>query len=91
VGRLVSRPNPSSDILKIVLVGQPEFETKLNRGELKEFRDLISLHRRVRTLDVAESEAYIDHRLRVVEAVQLWSSPLTQLTGFADSPEESHG
>ena len=66
VGRLVSRPNPSSDILKIVLVGQPEFETKLNREELKEFRGLISLHRRVRTLDVVESEAYIDHRLRVV-------------------------
>ncbi|HAR95394.1 MAG TPA: hypothetical protein DCR97_05455 [Deltaproteobacteria bacterium] len=66
VARLVSRPNPSSDILKILLVGQPEFEAKLSGDELKGLRDVVSLHRRISTLSAAESEAYIDHRLKVV-------------------------
>jgi phage tail protein X len=66
LARLVSRPDPSSDILKILLVGQPEFEATLFGEELRQFRGVAFLHRRVRALDMNESRIYVDHRLRVV-------------------------
>jgi general secretion pathway protein A len=64
--RLSTRPQPSSKILQLVLLGQPEFEATLNSRELVDLRDKTSIRRQIRPLNLDESKAYIDHRLKVV-------------------------
>ncbi|MGA2226243.1 MAG: AAA family ATPase [Syntrophobacteraceae bacterium] len=51
-------------LLQIILVGQLEFENKLNLPELKELKDRITVRCRIDTLRSAESLACIEHRLR---------------------------
>jgi general secretion pathway protein A len=63
--RLVSRPAPSSGTLNLLLVGQLQLEAKVHREE-NWLGDSALLHRRIRTLDLAESRTYVDHRLKVV-------------------------
>ncbi len=50
-------------LLQIILVGQPEFENKLNLPELKQLRQQIAIRCRIDTLRPDESLAYIRHRL----------------------------
>ena len=55
-------------LLQIVLVGQPELETKLNRETLRQLKQRISIRRQIRTLSEAETVAYVEHRLGVAGA-----------------------
>src|SRR5262245_10447040 len=55
-------------ILQIVLVGQPELERKLAQAELRQLRQRIALHVRLRTLSPAEVGAYIRARLELAGA-----------------------
>jgi general secretion pathway protein A len=53
-------------LLQIILVGQPELETKLNSDELRQLRQRIAVRRRLLPLPHDEIEAYIKHRLGLV-------------------------
>jgi general secretion pathway protein A len=50
-------------LLQIVLVGQPEFEQKLNLPELKEFNKRMARRCRIEALRQSEGVSYIEHRL----------------------------
>ena len=56
------------NLLQIVLVGQPEFEDKLNLPELKQLKELIAIHTRIETLTPDEGLAYIQHRLMIASS-----------------------
>ena len=54
-------------LLQIVLVGQPEITTKLNKTSLRRIKQRIALHHRLYALQTpAEVDQYIWHRLRIV-------------------------
>ena len=54
-------------LLQIVLVGQPEVATKLNKSSLRRIKQRIALHHRLYSLQAPnEVEHYIRHRLQVV-------------------------
>lgn len=50
-------------LIQIVLVGQPEFDEILNRPDLKQLQQRISVRTSITPLSIEESEAYIHHRL----------------------------
>ncbi len=52
-------------LLQIVLIGQPELKTKLDRPELRQLRQRITVRYHLGPLDRRETEAYILHRLEV--------------------------
>jgi type II secretory pathway predicted ATPase ExeA len=52
-------------LLQIILVGQPELEAKLDRPELRQLRERITVHCKLGPLNPAETELYIYRRLRV--------------------------
>jgi general secretion pathway protein A len=52
--------------MKVVFVGQPDFENKLNSEDLKPLKQSIQIRRQIRGLSEEESTKYIDHRLRLV-------------------------
>jgi general secretion pathway protein A len=58
--------NLKSKAIKIILVGQPELEDKLNLGGLKQLHQMIRVKCQIKALDEEESKEYIDHRLRLV-------------------------
>ena len=65
--RMLSNVNNEKDaLLQIVLVGQPELLETLNRQELRQFAQRISVHYHLQPLGAAETVAYIRHRLSVV-------------------------
>jgi len=53
-------------LLQILLVGQYELSYKLDRPEMRQLRQRISINRFLSTLDSQETIQYIDHRLKVV-------------------------
>jgi general secretion pathway protein A len=54
-------------LLQIVLVGQPEIATKLNKSSLRRIKQRIALHHRLHSLPTpSEVEHYIRHRLQIV-------------------------
>jgi general secretion pathway protein A len=54
-------------LLQIVLVGQPEIATKLNKSSLLRIKQRIALHHRLYSLQTPnEVEHYIRHRLQIV-------------------------
>ena len=54
-------------LLQIVLVGQPEVATKLNKSSLRRIKQRIALHHRLYSLQAPnEVERYIGHRLQIV-------------------------
>ena len=55
-------------LLQIVLIGQPELREKLNRRELRQLRQRITVRYHLAPLDRFETERYIAHRLRVAGA-----------------------
>lgn len=77
---------PSSKLLQIIFVGQPELETRLNSADLRQLRQRISIKRRIPPLTQEESRAYIDHRLRLVG-----SSSSKVITSEAEFLIVSHG
>jgi len=50
-------------MLQVVMVGQPEFETKLNLPELRQLKQRIAVRALIKPLSREEATAYIIHRL----------------------------
>lgn len=64
--RLLSNlETPTSKLLQIMLVGQPELEEKLQQQELRQLRQRIVLRFRLQPFDPNETLAYIEERLRL--------------------------
>jgi general secretion pathway protein A len=64
--RLLSNINSEKDIaLQILLVGQPELRIKLERPELTQFAQRVSVDFHLESLTLAEARAYVQHRLEV--------------------------
>ncbi|MCU0669293.1 MAG: AAA family ATPase [Myxococcota bacterium] len=64
--RLLSNlETPSSKLIQIMLVGQPELEEKLARQELRQLRQRIVLRFRLRPFEQDETEHYVQERLRL--------------------------
>jgi len=65
--RLLSNLETASEkILQIVLAGQPELERRLAQPELRQLRQRIALHLRLRPLNSREVTAYVQVRLDAV-------------------------
>ncbi len=52
-------------LLRFVLFGQPELDAKLADPSIRQIRQRITFHHRLRGLERGELEAYLAHRLRV--------------------------
>ena len=64
--RLLSNVNSEKDLaLQVLLVGQPELREKLQRPELVQFAQRVSVDFHLETLSQSEARAYIQHRLVV--------------------------
>lgn len=69
--RLLSNINTGQEImLQLVLVGQPELVDKLNRPELVQFSQRISIEYHLNALSYEETEQYIDFRLKVAGSTE---------------------
>jgi general secretion pathway protein A len=69
--RLLSNIDIDRDhMLQIILAGQPELMEKLQRPELRQFAQRISVHYHLSSLTYRESCAYIRHRLAVAGAAR---------------------
>jgi general secretion pathway protein A len=67
--RLLSNfETPTEKLLQILLVGQPEFEAKLELPELRQLRQRVALHCRIAPLSPADVREYIRTRLRIAGA-----------------------
>jgi general secretion pathway protein A len=65
--RLLSNLETSTEkLLQVVMVGQPEFETKLNQPELRQLKQRIAIQSRLERLDDEEVGPYITYRLSAV-------------------------
>jgi len=65
---LLNLETPSEKLLQIVLAGQPELETRLQRPELRQIKQRISLRCNTRTLTLGETHDYIRARLHIAGA-----------------------
>ena len=54
-------------LIQIVLSGQPELNTKLNRHELRQFAQRISIRSYIFPMDEKDTYSYLQHRLKVVQ------------------------
>ncbi len=63
--------NLESKAIKIVFVGQPELEDKLNLKSLTQLKQMIRVRCQIKALSEEESKEYIDHRLRYVGSSSL--------------------
>jgi general secretion pathway protein A len=62
--RMLSNLETSTEkLIQIVLVGQPELETLLDRHELRQVRERIAVRAKILPLTNKESIAYVQHRL----------------------------
>jgi type II secretory pathway predicted ATPase ExeA len=67
--RLLTNLETSSEkLLQIVLSGQPELEEKLYHPSLRQLRQRVSLWCRTQPLNLEETQAYIEERLRIAGA-----------------------
>jgi len=74
--RLLSNLETGTEkILQILLAGQPELERKLAQTELRQLRQRIALHVRLRTLSAAEVAAYVQARLERAGRTDLLFEP----------------
>jgi general secretion pathway protein A len=64
--RLLSNVNSEQDVaLQVLLVGQPELRVKLERDELTQFAQRVSVDFHLESLTLNETREYIRHRLSV--------------------------
>ncbi len=64
--RMLSNVNADKDqVLQLILVGQPELRTTLQRPDLVQFAQRIAVDYHLDPLDREDTHAYIAHRLRV--------------------------
>lgn len=69
--RMLSNLNADKNcLLQIILVGQPQLKKLLNRPELKQFAQRVSVQFYLPPLDAADVEKYIQHRLQVAGGTQ---------------------
>ena len=69
--RMLSNLETSNEkLIQIVLMGQPELETLLERHELRHVRERIAVHGRILPLTKSESFSYIQHRIEQVSREQ---------------------
>ena len=62
--RLLSNlETPTSKLIQIMLVGQPELQRLIDQPELRQLRQRIALRHHLRPFDEAEVKAYVDERL----------------------------
>jgi general secretion pathway protein A len=82
--RLLSNINSEADlVLQVLLVGQPELRTILERPELAQFAQRISVDFHLQPLDRAETHAYVAHRLAVAgSAAEIFTSQSIDLAYF---------
>ncbi|NWF57721.1 MAG: AAA family ATPase [Syntrophaceae bacterium] len=66
VERLSALVPSGSRVLQILLVGQPELETKLNLEKFRVLRGKIAVHSQITPLTREEGRGYIKHRLKLV-------------------------
>ena len=64
--RLLQRDAAQTRVLQTILVGQPELEAHLDSEGMRQFKQRIAAHSRIRPLNREEAEAYINHRLKKV-------------------------
>ena len=65
--RMLSNLETSTEkLVQIVLIGQPEFERKLDLHELRQLKQRLVIHARIAPLTPQESLAYVQHRLAKV-------------------------
>jgi len=70
--RLLSNfETPTSKLLQILLVGQPELKTRLNLPELRQLKQRVGLRCQIPSLTLEETRAYIRTRLRIAGARDL--------------------
>jgi general secretion pathway protein A len=69
VRMLLNHELANEKLLQIVLSGQPELEEKLERPELRQIRQRISLRCQTAALTLEEAHSYIHKRLRVAGAM----------------------
>jgi len=71
-------------LLQIVLMGQPELETKLDQPKLRQLKQRVALHCRLAPLKDQEVSPYIDFRLRAVgyEGPDLFNPDAIQQIAF---------
>jgi type II secretory pathway predicted ATPase ExeA len=65
---LLNLETAQEKLLQIVLSGQPELNEKLNRPELRQLRQRITLRSWTRPLTLDETHSYIGHRLHIAGA-----------------------
>jgi type II secretory pathway predicted ATPase ExeA len=65
---LSNRETSQEKLLQIILVGQLEFENKLNLPKLRQLKQQIATSTRIKTLTPDESFAYIQHRLMIASS-----------------------
>ena len=67
-------------LLQIVLVGQPELDTKLRDPALRQVAERVAVRCNVNPLTLAQARQYIDHRLRAVNgSITLFTKPALRL------------
>ncbi|WP_087016729.1 ExeA family protein [Thaumasiovibrio subtropicus] len=65
-------------LIQVILIGQPELDQRLGQHDLRQLRQRIGFSAKLRPLSLAETRAYIEHRLECSgQAV-----PLFQLAGY---------
>ena len=70
--RLLSNfETPTSKLLQILLVGQPELKARLNLPELRQLKQRVGLRCQIPPLTLEETRAYIRTRLRIAGARDL--------------------
>lgn len=57
-------------LLQILLVGQPELDEKLDSVDLRQLKQRVSLRSHLSSLDLTETQGYIDRRLRLAGSVE---------------------
>lgn len=65
VRMLSNLETPTSKLLQIILVGQPELGDKLSRPELRQLRQRIELRHTITALDARETAEYVRERLMI--------------------------
>ena len=60
-----------SHLIQIILIGQPELKSKLQRHDLKQFAQRVSTHYHINGLNKDEVKNYIQYRLEVGQAENL--------------------
>jgi general secretion pathway protein A len=64
--RMLSNVNASKDLLlQVILVGQPELAETLNRPDMQQFAQRVSISYHLKSLTLEETHIYIRHRLTV--------------------------